>query len=446
MPWLLPAARRSSATTTPFRWRRPTSANLKAGATITTAGAFALGIAFSGNSWGYVWGVTFQCGSGATNVVLSLSGSPIKMENCKLQKLGTTANALAITTTSVDLVNCTMKFGATGDQIRANPYFLRWRNDVGVAAIDNTGAIPTGLLTTTGVLTELRGLDLSAILSGGSVFSSAGSQSAANCLIASGVTAGVPNLRTPVFNDLMFTDSTGSTFIQQRSGYYGTLNAVTGVYRTGGASNGVVNYSWQITTIAGGFWVSPFEAFPLGRWNTVLNTNRVVTVYGLYNGAALPNNDQIWMDVDWLGSSSSPIASHATLTKANLLASGSALPADTVSQWNAPARVNSATYAVGAAISVSSNPGQVFFCTSITTGTLAGSLPSAYAPGGVPVADGTAGIVDGGATFRAGVRFSMSLTLSSPQPKLQGDIMAQINVVGPGAVANYFVDPFVNLA
>ena len=48
------------------------------------------------------------------------------------------------------------------------------------------------------------------------------------------------------------------------------------------------------------------------------------TVQGIWGGGAVPNNDDIWCDVEYLGSSGSPLASFVNDGKADILASNAA--------------------------------------------------------------------------------------------------------------------------
>jgi hypothetical protein len=178
---------------------------------------------------------------------------------------------------------------------------------------------------------------------------------------------------------------------------------------------------------------------PLPEWNTVLSTNRVVTLYGVWNSASLPNNDQIWIEARYLGSALTPMGSFATETKANNLAAGTALTADSVSKWDSglTARANTTAYVVGNTISVADNSGRVFFCT--TSGTSAGSEPAGFAS----AVDGGS-VTDGTAVFRAGTRFSLTVTLSSPQPAITGYIY--IYVYAALASSTFWIDPKVALA
>jgi hypothetical protein len=83
-------------------------------------------------------------------------------------------------------------------------------------------------------------------------------------------------------------------------------------------------------------------------------------------------------------------------------------------------------------------PHQVFFCTA-ASGNSASSEPGGYAS----CADGSS-VTDGSCTFRAGVRFKMSLTLSSPQPQQVGLLYAK--VYAAKVSTTYFVDPLIVLS
>ena len=58
-----------------------------------------------------------------------------------------------------------------------------------------------------------------------------------------------------------------------------------------------------------------------------------MTVCGPVNAGALPKNDDIWLEVEYLGSSATPLGTIVTTTKASLLASNAAVTSDS-STWN----------------------------------------------------------------------------------------------------------------
>jgi hypothetical protein len=205
------------------------------------------------------------------------------------------------------------------------------------------------------------------------------------------------------------------------------------IVRSGGASDGVAGYSEQLATNGNTLVGQPFHSLPMDIWNTLTAVNRTLTVYGIANTPAMPQTTDIWVNVRYLGNSSFTLGSEVTTGPANLLSAGSNYTAD-ASAWDtgATARGNSTAYAVGAAIKVAANPGRVFFCTG--AGTSASSQPGGYAT----AVDGGS-VTDGGATFRAGWRFSMAVTMSSPQPQLTGLITAQVEI--QKSSATYYIDP-----
>jgi hypothetical protein len=177
---------------------------------------------------------------------------------------------------------------------------------------------------------------------------------------------------------------------------------------------------------------------PITIWNSVTAANVNVTLQGAYNGAALPFNDQIWMDVRYYGTAGSTLLSTTTGTKANILSTHAACSASTAA-WDsiASTRANSNAYTLGNYIRLSSNAGQLFICT--TAGTSASSQPGAYAS----VADGTL-VTDGTAVFRPLVRFSMTVALTSPQPQIAGYLRCYVRAALPSAT--FWVDPLIVLS
>jgi hypothetical protein len=156
-----------------------------------------------------------------------------------------------------------------------------------------------------------------------------------------------------------------------------------------------------------------------------------VTWYGVFNGAALPNNDEVWIDMEYLGDSGDLIGQFTKGTKADVLRSGAALTADT-SAWDgaATARQNSHAYSVGDVIAVATNPGRIFFCTA-SSGNSAASEPGGYAT----AVDGGA-VTDGSCTFRAGMRFSQTLSFT---PQIAGPVYGYVRC--GKASSTYYLDP-----
>lgn len=412
----------------------PTSGAVTTGASISTTGAGQLGL----GGYLYINGVTFNQGSGASGSYLIVGGSWMSLVNCKLN-LVQSASGYYIQISSSQatfLSNTTVSFANAGQMIRMNAPVSSWENTPNFIS---GGTIPTVLFNNVGVgKVSIDGCDFSALTSGTLITTADGITTFTRCALASGVTpAAVPaNPETQI--DFINCDSAATNYQFSRYRYQGTQSSDATVIRTGGATNGVTPVSYNITTTANSGYVSPFQAVPISIYNTVTATNRGVTLYGIWNSTVLPNNDQIWVSVEYLGSATTPLASFANNTKANGLATGAALAADTTSVWNskATARVNSTVYTAGQRISVAGS-NLLFFCT--TGGTSAASAPSGYAS----ATDGGS-VTDGSAVFQAGFRFSLTLTLTSPQPQQAGYINVAINAALPSST--FWVDPLINLS
>jgi hypothetical protein len=419
----------------------PTSANLSAGASITTTGTSNL--LFPGSNF-YAYGLTFVCGtSGGPSLTFSNTAQSVAQGDTCAFQLGSGTTGGVITwgsaSSTIELSNCTVQFGNAVQEIGGQGYVL-WKN---------TPSAITGSTIPTGGLFEsfannaqyiLDGVDLSA-LGSNPIVSGAASENRITlirCKLGSGwgflagaITA--PNERY----DLIQCDSGATTYVQARYWYQGTLTQNTAIYRSGGASDGTTPISWQVATGATNWWTDPFKAFPIVTWNTLTGATRTVTVYGMVNAVAVPNNDQIWLEVEYMGSSGSPLASFVNNTKANNLATGTALTADSTSDWNngVTARQNSTAYTTASPpIMVADNPGRVFFC--ISNGTTAGSEPAGYAS----AVDGGS-VTDGTATFRAGCRFSMSVTLTA---QLIGYLYGTVKTAQ--ANQTFWIDPVLYLS
>lgn len=313
---------------------------LLAGAAITTTGNSFL--SFGGS--GYFHGLTASCGSGSVLAALSLAtttGSWQRFDSCALSKAGTSGINGAITHSAasrLELVNTTLSFGAIGDSIALSGGPFTWRNTASAIA----GAVfPTTLLTSassvSGSALILEGVDLSALGSGKTIVGAATEQVIYylnDCKLGSSVTiAATPNTPGGAKTYVTRCDSAGTNYAEAAYLYEGTLTQETTIVRTGGASDGTTPLSWKIVTTANSKWPLPFECFPISIWNDVITpTARTVTVYGIWGGGAVPNTDDIWIDVEYLGASGSPLASLATSTKANNLATGSPLSSDS-STW-----------------------------------------------------------------------------------------------------------------
>jgi len=434
----------------------PGTANLKTTATISITGANSMYIAASSGTGGmYVYGITFQTGSTTNGYVIyvgynTASSQLIILDTCGLALLGTGAGQIYIGSggatatssqgTKVILNNTTMRFSGASQYLSVGCEFL-WRNTASALL----GTAPTTLFVYTLTVlgnTTFEGVDLGSF---SGTLQTSNTTSAVrialiDCKIGSSMSLGTPG-NPAVTIDMVRSDSSGTDYRLARAWSTGTLTQSTSVVRTGGASDGVTPISFQVVTVASSTWVYPFECFPISIWNAVTGTNRNVDLFGIWNSASLPNNDQVWHDVEYLGASGSPLASLGSGTKANNLATGSAWTADT-SAWDsqASAWISNHVYSAGAIISGTSvsNAGRLFYCT------VGGTSTNGAAPAGFASAVDGGTVTDNTVTWRAMVRFRMRVTLSSPQPQLVGYLRSYVKAAT--ASTTFYVDPLLVLS
>lgn len=416
----------------------PVSADILSGASIAVTGAFnitAAGVL-------YCWGVNFTLGTAANqarfvtsvNAIWTIKNSSIILNNTNSNSHIQVGES---TSTSIHWDNVVCTFGDVGQGLRAFGGRFKWQSTT--AAI--LGSVPTTLFNATSAAMDIKleGVDLSAMTTQ-TIFAAstlASRQNVTNCkigagVVITGVSTGVHGPETYVIN----SDSAGTNYRHEKHTYAGSQVVDTVLIRTGGASNGTTGIATKITATANAEWVNPFAAIKIAKWNDTTAANVTVTIEGLQDprtSVSLPTNADVWIELSYMGSAATPIATINSGTKADYLAAGANLTASTEA-WDslATARANTTVYALGDRIKVASNSGRVFICT--TAGTSSGSEPAGYAS----AVDGGA-VTDNTATFTAAVRFKQSITLSSPQPALKGPIYAQIKVGKASGI--YYVDP-----
>lgn len=419
----------------------PGSSNLKTTGTITTTGGYYLVTGYF-----YIYGITLTCAVGDSLYIGWEVDCNQYWDTCKLAITSGGGNHIILggdthQYSKVTLSNTPISFGSTGNALGIGMTYVSWINTPNAVLT----SVPTNLFDygyQSGGTLEVRGVDLSALGSGNIIFNSTSWNFTCkvyfiDCKLGASVqVASTPGAPGGPEIDLIRCDSGTATYRQEMYRYSGSMVQETTVVRTGGASDGTTTMSWKITTTANSRWIAPFITWPVGIWNSVTGA-RTVTLVGIWNAAALPNNDDIWMTCEYLGSGSSPLTSVNSQGKASYLAVGAAQTTNS-SAWDsiATARINSHTYSANDVIKLASNSGRIFFCT-------VGGAAAASEPGGYASAVDGGSVTDGAATFRAGVRFQLSVTLS-PNPALVGYLRAYVNVAK--ASSTFWVDPLITLS
>lgn len=435
--------------------------------------------------WGewFTRGVVFKtdCNAG-TNYDLCAAGTinNNRFKNCVFIETGAAANGPAAGSGFLELEDCSVQLAAAGHgwRIGSNAAGIVWRQT------DNTNwpcyigaTLPTTILAFCYGYGLFEGLDLSTTMSasatapiGGSVAQPGSLIRFRNCKYRS-VLTGFPTVGTqtgiPEGAEAYFVNADARNVNWGLNKWNGTTGQqfASLVNHTSGFSDGTTAISGRIGTSANCNYNYPFKSLEMAEWNAVVGSAVTVTVYGIWNGTALPKNDELWYDLEYLGDSGSPLASFAIGSKADPLIAGAVangsnaagtLSADTASTWNADAtansggnaaRQNSTVYAIGDVFSVASAAaGMLFMVTAI------GSVPhqsAASAPGGYATAtDGSTAITDGNLTVQPMMRFKYVVTVT---PQLAGYMYGwwKCAKASMGSAANgyaAFLDPKINFS
>lgn len=319
----------------------PTNSNVSTGASIATTGASSINISGAGAYWN---GVTFSSGSGASLAginTVNTSNSVMIYDNCVFTINNTNASRMNLSSPTSGgsfskFYNCTFN---VADNTSGGFYAATVNGSVEIyGGIVNVGAnVPNNLFNLMPSTVIIDGLDISALGSGKTIITNTTGANTKfiifkNCKLGASVTkANNPTLTGQKFI-FINSDSGATNYTHDLYTTTGNQSVESTIVRSGGATDGVTPISWKIDTNTAPTWSVPFETLPIAVWNKITGGSITLTVYGIWGGGAVPNNDDIWMEISYLSSSSTPISTTVTTTKANTLVTATALSSDT-STW-----------------------------------------------------------------------------------------------------------------
>jgi hypothetical protein len=315
----------------------PVSADRRTTAQVTTTGNVAITLAGC-THWD---GIIFSAGTGATsssNIICQTTNNLwMRFDNCSLRLGITSANGGSIyfggsggTTGGclAELNNTTLSSaGSTlSSQLVSVVGKLVWRNTPSaLIAIPNDDLFGT-TSSPKGAHIECIGVDLSAMGAGKRIFNCAGNNQNFVCrLVDCKLNAAVTKASVPVGHggteiDIIRSGAAGVNYAAYKQAMTATLTEETTIVRSGGASDATTPIAWKVITTIWCNYSTPFECPPIAIWNDVVGSAVTATVEGIWGGGAVPNDDDVWLDVEYLGSSSSPQGSFVNDGKADLLA------------------------------------------------------------------------------------------------------------------------------
>lgn len=278
-------------------------------------------------------GIIFVAGNstGATTInTVGSNGAWQRFDNCSFRLGSTGAGSIqlgaagAVLGSYTEFNNTTVSFSAVTQTISVAGA-LRWRNTLSALI----GAqVPTILFTPTsgrGGYVECIGVDLSAAGSGKTIAGAQQTSSASlyrfvDCKLNASVTKStVPPSHGSPEVDFVRSGSSGINYTVYRHRVSGSLEEETTVVRTGGASDGTTPIAWKIITTANCTYSLPFECQPIAIWNDTTGSSVTATIEGIWGGGAVPLDNEIWLEAEYLGDASSPQGSFVNDGTADLL-------------------------------------------------------------------------------------------------------------------------------
>lgn len=294
---------------------------LTKGAALSVTGAVSVIFDFIG----YVYGIVASGGgsAGAGGVICGSTGNKHQVfDTCDFQ-LGTNASS-RITAgtnasgagTNVVWRNCGVKFGNASQRIDVRGTF-EWRG----GSILSGGTAPSGLINWGSSWrcgqSRIVGVDLSngsSSMNLISAHSGTGKCSFINCKLPASWTGNlVGTVSYPGFRaEMINCDSTDTNYQMWIEDYSGSIKSETTLVRTGGASDGTTTLSWKMTSSADADMVLPLVSNDISIWNDTSGSSKTLTVEILHDSATALKDNEIWLEVDYLGTSGYPLSSLAS--------------------------------------------------------------------------------------------------------------------------------------
>ncbi len=298
------------------------SASLISSSSITLSGSY------------YLYGLTLQSATSILPNAQSASNS-VTLDHCSLITTGTTSGGVFSigsvnnVTQKAVLQDCTYKFGGTSNLGIGTAGVVEIKGGSFVAGTSTPVAGLFGGVTAdrTGVRLLIDGLDMTNLASTVNIFRtfiSPGLFVIRNSKLPSSWSGSLCNA-TPLATGQRFEmhncDSGDTNYRVWVQEYAGSIKTETTLVRTGGASDGATGYSLVMKTTANAnASVAPLVSPEVSIWNDTTGGSKTVTVEILHDSATNLTDGEIWLEVQYLGTSGFPLGLFESDAKADILA------------------------------------------------------------------------------------------------------------------------------
>ena len=328
----------------------PPTALATTGTVTTTGDASSIAIsAVAGTA--YVYGLTFiACvGSAAAGGVISLvaASGRITTEKCSFQ-IGTSNSSgsvmvapVSTNTTNTHIIDCTFKFNNAGHSIivRQGNIHIKGGSFLagGVSPTNVFGASNSGSLL-------VEDFDLSNLDAAVNLFQTASDMNCTirNCKLPaswSGALSSGTFTRTSGRHVLNNTDSSGTNYRLWVKDFLGDITHETTVIRTGGANDGTTGIAWKFVSTANPSWHHPFVSTEIVQWNSTTGASKTATVEIVHDSVTNLKDSEVWLEVQYLSASGTPLGTFINDGSADILATGADQTASTAT-WTTTGMTN----------------------------------------------------------------------------------------------------------
>lgn len=312
----------------------PVEADLATTASLSVTGSNSIIMNGTVSEW---YGINFNAGSAGASSSITCGGNGSrshKYRNCTFRIVTTnTAARINVAGNNGSLAeweNCTVQFANASQAIAPIGRFT-WKNTPNAIVL---GTAPNSLFVTSGNSIDcfVEGVDLSALTSKTLVTHVAGQTQRMvfkDCELGSGMTIQAGTIGSPGNVEVLLVrcDSGDVNYRLEKHTYSGSQTTETTIVMTGGATDGVTPVAHKVVTTSACKWQFPFEFVPITIWNEDVGSPLNITIEGIWGGGAVPDNDEIWMVVEYLGTSGVPLGSFETTGMANGLGTPAATDA-----------------------------------------------------------------------------------------------------------------------
>src|SRR3990167_3738834 len=314
-------------------------------ATVTATGSAIMSIS-SGADYLFVYGITFNSGTGASSSQIALNQNTGRQvyENCNFN-LGTTeATSIIIGNNSTGitrLVNCGLQFSATSQSMQNNGGKL----ELSGGSVLADAAITTFTTLGAGAHLYANGFDFSNCAAAMNICANTSlnvNVKLRNCKMPASWSGSV-NSSTPGSSstfELFNSDSADTNYRLQKKTEFGEVTHETTIVGGAGATDGTTAISWKMVSNADAEWNhQTLDSPEIVRWNETTGSAITATIEIVHDSVTNITDQQIWMEVQYLGTSGTPLSLFVDDAAADYI-TAAADQADSTASWTTTGLTN----------------------------------------------------------------------------------------------------------